>query len=236
MHELQVPAKELRPVGCFVTLTYADEHLPANASLDVEEWKRFVKRLRKKMPFRYLHCGEYGELGRPHYHAAIFGQDFREDREPHSRSDSGEILYTSKTLESVWQKGHCPIGELTWESAAYIARYSVKKLYGELGKEHYGERKPPYLTMSRRPGIGAAWYEKFKDDLFTQDFALHNGEKFGVPKFYDGKLEQEDPSFLEGVKQARSERAKEHWRDQTPERLRVRESVFKERMKRLRRK
>ena len=76
MHEAH---PEINKDNCFITLTFNDENLPKDKSLDVRTFQLFMKRLRKKVkkPLRFYHSGEYGEIKRrPHYHALIFGYDF----------------------------------------------------------------------------------------------------------------------------------------------------------------
>ena len=89
--------------NCFVTLTYSDKNLPKYNSLELRDFQKFMKRLRKHFDggIRFFHCGEYGDKnGRPHYHAILFGIDF-DDREIYKVSDAGYRWYTSKTLESI---------------------------------------------------------------------------------------------------------------------------------------
>lgn len=140
--------------NCFITLTYDNQHLPANGSLVRRDLTNFFKRLRKQYDhkIRYFACGEYGDKGqRPHYHAILFNHHFS-DRRVFS---AGKFpLYISDQLASLWQFGHSIIGEMSFESAAYTARYCVKKITGKDAREHYGERLPEFSAMSRRPGIG----------------------------------------------------------------------------------
>ena len=144
--------------NCFVTLTYNDEHLPANGSLNKRDITLFLKRLRKRYGkgIRYYQCGEYGELlSRPHHHAILFNHDF-EDKQLWSVR-GGVRLYRSASLEQLWPYGYSTIGDVTFESAAYVARYVVKKITGEREGEHYRGKMPEFATMSRRPGIGRGW-------------------------------------------------------------------------------
>lgn len=257
MHEASLHAK-----NCFITLTFNPEFLetrPNVWSLDYHDWRLFMMRLRKRFGpnIRYYHCGEYGQmcancnrslfycdcktqqvvvLGRPHYHACLFGFDF-DDKEVFRVTDTGHVLYTSKALEELWtdpktgiQMGFCTIGDVTFESAAYVARYIMKKITGDQEKidEHYvrfdtGEiLKPEYTTMSRRPGIGAGWFEKYKDDVMKKDRIIMRGIAMKPPKFYDGRFELLDSVGLETVKFNREEEAKKHLDNNTPERLNVR--------------
>lgn len=214
--------------SCFVTLTYAE--LPTGGSLELRDWQLFAKRVRKNVgPFRFFHCGEYGEeTDRPHYHAAIFGLDFRKGARLHSRNHQGDALYVSPLLEELWPHGFAPVGALTWQSAAYIARYVMKKQTGQAAKEVYGDRRPPYVTMSRRPGLGDGWFEKFGNEVFPADEVVLEGKKFQPPRYYDRKLGDEE---LAEVKARRIERVKPE--DNTPERLEVRERVAEARLGRL---
>ena len=133
-HEAQMHEK-----NCFITLTFSDEHLPEDRSVDVRHFQLFMKRLRKRYGdgIRFFHCGEYGDhFGRPHYHACIFNHDF-EDKKIWKQSGSGEIIYRSASLEELWPYGYSSVGEVTFESAAYVARYITKKVTGDPAQEHY---------------------------------------------------------------------------------------------------
>lgn len=206
--------------NCFLTLTYDDDHLPSDLSVDVREWQRFAKRMRKKVgSFRFLHCGEYGDENlRPHYHALIFGKDFSKDRVLFKEKPNP--LWTSETLSDLWPLGFSTIGNLTLETANYVSKYCLKKVTGREGKEFYGGRKPPYATMSRRPGLGAEWFERFQKDLYPSDECVVQGHVYRPPRYYDEKLRDEELKLLK-MKRLRSldrENCSE-------ERLRVREKV-----------
>lgn len=195
--------------NCFLTLTYSDENLPENGSIDVREFQKFIRSLRKeaKAKLRYFHCGEYGsKLLRPHYHALIFGYDFP-DKRLHSTNGLGQRVYRSKTLERLWTKGFSTIGAVTNESAQYVARYTLKKVYGKESEAHYAGRKPEYVTMSRRPGIGSAWYKAFKSDIYPEGILVFNGVKQMPPRYYDSLYQAEDPDGMEEIKEDRKRRA-----------------------------
>lgn len=232
MHEAQLHEQK-----CFITLTYDPAHTPENGSLNYRHFQLFMKRLRKEHggKIRFFSCGEYGDTtGRPHYHAVIYGCDFP-DRQVHSRNGQGQTLWKSETLERLWGLGFCLIGDLTFDSAAYVARYVIKKVNGERAETHYtrvnpvtGEIfkiEPEFIRMSLKPGIGADWYAKYKSDVFPSDFAVFKGARLAVPKFYFRRLESEDPKLHRRLKSARIRRAARHAGDQTPERLAVRKTV-----------
>ena len=223
--------------NCFITLTYNNESLPEDGSLNKKHFQDFMKRLRKKFKnkkIRYYHCGEYGDKNfRPHYHAIIFGLQF--DDQKLFTVNNGEKLYTSEKLEKLWPFGFSTIGTVTFESAAYVARYVMKKVNGKNAKNHYervnndtGEiynLVPEYNTMSRRPGIAAGWFDKYKDDVYPSD-NIHLREKtFRPPKFYDKMYEHLMPNEMEKIKKQRMINMQKHAKDNTAERLAVKEQV-----------
>lgn len=224
--------------NCFLTLTYSDENLPPDGSLRVEDFQNFMKRLRKEFSdkkIRFFHCGEYGEkYGRPHYHACIFNLDFADKYLHRQRGDND--VYRSETLEKLWTSGNSEIGSLTFESAAYVARYITKKVTGPLAHLVYDEvdystgevlreLKPEYVTMSRRPGIGRAWFEKFRSDVFPHDRCVVKGKQMKVPKAYNSYFDLESPLDYAKVRAQREIAASKHEENNTWDRLRVREEV-----------
>lgn len=223
--------------NCFITLTYNDANLPRDGSLDKRHWQLFAKRLRDRVgPFRYFHCGEYGtQTRRAHYHAAIFGLDFAEDRRPYKLTKDGNQLYTSPLLEEIWGMGYAPIGELNFHTAAYVARYIMKKRTGPQAAEHYevtdattGEVHqllPEYTTMSLKPAIGAKWLDRYFSDVYPADEVITNGKPHRPPRAYDKILERRDPELHRQLKLERAKRAQAHSANNTPERLAVREAV-----------
>jgi hypothetical protein len=224
--------------NCFITLTYDDKQLPDDGSVDVKTFQDFMKRLRKKYPskkIRYFHCGEYGsETGRPHYHAVLFGFNFP-DLEYWKTTESGHCLYNSPALSKTWGHGFANVGSVTFESCAYVARYIMKKVTGEKAAEHYCGRKPEYTTMSRRPGIGKEWFEKFKDDVFPHDYVVVNGKKVRPPKFYDSEFEKLDEVLFKKIKARRSKLDEKTRLDNDSFRLPVKEKVKKAQISNLKR-
>lgn len=219
--------------NAFITLTYDDEHLPELCGLKKRDFQLFMKRLRKHAgKLRYYHCGEYGEqTGRPHYHAILFGYQFPDL----VRITTGDgALYYSELLTQIWGKGHTTVGTVTFDSAAYVARYCVKKQTGE-NATHYETLDPesgeihsvqaPYATMSRRPGIGKAWYDKYKGDCYPSDFIIMNGKKMQPPAFYHKQLEQEDPAMHKQITFNRAKQKLMNHKENTSDRLATKEQV-----------
>lgn len=192
--------------NCFITLTFADEHLAPDGSLHLEDFQKFMKRFRKKfsdVTIRFFHCGEYGTLNlRPHHHAIIFNFDFHDKYL--WKVYNGINYYRSPTLEKLWPFGMSTIGDVTFESAAYVARYCVKKFTGDLAAMVYDGLKPEYCTMSRRPGIGREWFLKFKNDVFPSDRVVIRSDLIVKPsKYYDKLYDILDHDAFEVVKTKR---------------------------------
>lgn len=251
--------------NCFITLTYDDEHLPSSyvseggylsGSLNPVDFTLFMKRLRRrfqglepvpdssaKNPYqiRYYQCGEYGErTHRPHHHACIFNFVFPDLVRTGSRN--GNDYYESEILNELWGKGRCIIGELTADSAGYVARYCQKKITGSISAEHYHrvdqrdgrliQLVPEYATMSRRPGIGAYWFSKYHTDVYPLDRVVMTGARLKKPpRFYDKMLKRKDEHFFRDLKARRVARAalsKEH---NTPYHLAASETMLLAKLK-----
>ncbi len=237
VHEAQMHSK-----NCFITLTYGPKHLPADGGLVLKDWQSFAKRLRRSCGrFRYFMCGEYGEENlRPHYHACIFGLDFIADRGLW-KDDVVAPLFVSPLLSETWGLGFASVGALNFKSAAYTARYVMKK--ARVGSEDYAREvdkrtgevsyvRPPFVTMSRRPGLGSTWFAQFKSDVYPADEVVIDAKRMRPPRFYDLKLGDDE---LDVYKVKRRRALVNHGKDLTPERLVVREKVFRGRLKLLER-
>jgi hypothetical protein len=252
--------------NCFLTLTYNDENLPKDMSLHYDHFQKFMKRFRKshkgfepssngKYPIRYYMAGEYGEqFGRPHFHACVFNYDF-DDKVFFKSTGSGSRIYTSATLEGLWPYGYSSIGDVNFQSAAYVARYIMKKITGKVhvddsGKvvdpeRHYehcdletGElvkRTPEFNKMSLKPGIGFDWFQEYKTDVYPHDYVIVNGKKVRPPRFYDKKFKVEHPEEFEVIEFNRESSARKRYEDNTDERLAVKEKVAKARLRLLKR-
>ena len=263
VHEAQMHQQ-----NSFITLTYEKDE--EAISLNSRHFSRFMKRLRKTYEpeqIRFYHCGEYGTarddedqpiphplvekrtaLGRAHHHAILFGIDFSDKQFFSQRKDI--ITYTSPTLERIWRQdknhsgGFITLGDVNVNTAAYVARYCMKKLGGELGELYYskvdkhGELirvKPEFTTMSRRQGIGYSWFEKYANDLFPWDEAIHDGKKYSVPKYYLTLLEREAPTMYQDLKEERRRKFAKHAADNTPQRLAAKEKVKQRQLQSLKR-
>ena len=170
--------------ACFVTLTYspekvpyaADENgIPVTGSLEPEDVRLFLYRLRKRLKprkFRYYIVGEYGEKSeRPHYHGAFFGMD---------RADQEHFEAAWKDPEDHEPIGFVDVGDLTNDSAQYIAGYVTKKLSSEDSRMH--GRYPEFSRQSNRPGIGASAVEDLLKDFDCTSVKKHIEVNGDLPK------------------------------------------------------
>ena len=239
-----VHESQLYDFNSFVTLTYDDLHLPPNNSLVYRDFQLFMKRLRKStaQSIRFYMCGEYGDtFYRPHFHACLFNCFFH-DRSFLKSLPSGSNLYRSSQLESLWPQGFSSIGDVTFESAAYIARYIVKKVTGPNSAAHYtrldpetGELTsvtPEFTRMSLKPGIGYNWYKQFSSDVFglDHDYVVIRGIKMKPPRYYDSLLKSTEDFTSDYIEFLRAQKAQNVAHDNTPERLVTRELVTRSRL------
>lgn len=222
-HEAQLYEK-----NCFLTLTYSDEHLPEHGSLRYYDVQKFLKRFRRgrrgcdpgargSYPIRFFAAGEYGETSyRAHYHLLVFNFDFP-DKYYWRTSESGEKLYRSDSAEALWSVKSSPlgaveIGSVTPRSAAYVSGYAQKKMSGRY-RDFYSwvdtrtgevcEVKPEFCVMSRKPGLGADWYDRYASDVLPRDYVVVEGRKTKVPRFYSERFKARDPSGFEVIQAKR---------------------------------
>jgi len=235
--------------NCFLTLTYGNreglepDREMASVSLNYSHFSGFMKRLRSRFPkdkISFLACGEYGETNpntgvidggkyRAHFHALLFGFNFP-DRVP-CRLIGGADMHNSAILDATWSHGACKIGDVTFESAAYVARYAMKKVTGDLAEAAYtvvtedGEmisRTPEMLVMSKRPAIGKRWFEQFGKHVYHRDAVVARGVEMQPPRYYDKLL----PEVVRGmVSRERAARGALRSEDHTDSRNNVRAVV-----------
>lgn len=187
----------------FVTLTYDEAHVPAE--LVPDHLRLFIKALRRKARscediltdgsgIRFFACGEYGgTTGRPHYHALLFNCAFSD------KYKVAKDLYMSSALASLWKKGEHKIGEVTADSAAYVAKYNCKSGSKEYCDEDGVVLRKPFLRMSRRPGIGSRWLARFHEDL-RHGFLVSDGFATRIPRAYLRRLERDNPQLADEIR------------------------------------
>ena len=220
----------------FVTLTYDDDHIPVidfAKSVDEDtgelldtgtlqtlckrDLQLFNKRLRKHFKddkIRFFACGEYGEnTARPHYHVIYFDLHIK-DLKFFKMSRLGDKYYISDTLTRLWGKGHVLLAQLTWESAAYVARYVTKKFSGDLAKYWYDDigLTAPFTVMSRRPGIASNYFDYNASDLLKFDggvISTKTGAKiYPNPRYFKRKLDFLFPEEYGNIKVQKMQNAR----------------------------
>lgn len=196
----------------FITLTYDDECIISIEQYDDEtgeifsfptllkrDLQLFWKRLRKNtgQKFRYYACGEYGDVThRPHYHAIVFGLELN-DLE-YYKSDGHFVYYNSQLLSDTWGYGHVVVALACWETAAYTARYVMKKQKG-LTASVYDELniESEFVVMSRRPGIARDYFDRQGKEVFEYDRIYvdsgKDSKEFVPPRYYKRLLDNIDP-------------------------------------------
>lgn len=243
--------------NAFITLTWKPELLCTH-SLVHRDWQLFMKRLRRYIDrhaqhapsghllgkkVRYYMAGEYGsQHRRPHFHACLFGYDFP-DKKYWRTTPSKSKLYTSATLDKLWGNGFTSVGAVTFESAAYIARYIMAKITGPNAWQYYehtdettGEITdllPEYNKMSLNPAIGKSWLEKYAADAYPEGKILIRGYKSKTPKYYDKQYKKTDREQWEEMKNKRELEALQYRDDNTPQRLKAKETVAKAKINQL---
>lgn len=203
MHEA-----ELHEENCFGTLTYEDAFLPQFGSLDKRAFPLFMKRLRKDIwprKVKYLMCGEYGSLGRPHYHFLLFGYAAAAEQLERWWSVKGKVM------------GFVTSGPLTVARARYVCHYVLKKTDVASGRRRYWnedgvEIESEFALMSRGGrtgrGLGYGWYEKFGAEVQRMDSVVVEGAECMPPRYYDKLLAERDEVLAEVVKLRRMRKAR----------------------------
>lgn len=228
---------KLHPDAIFLTLTYDDENLPHGGSLFHDHISDFVRALRQKLKrkrieatIRYFGVGEYGgELGRPHYHVILFGWFPPDVRLAYVKRNfsryspefqamfgaEGIKHYSSDIISSVWAKGMAHFSTVSPATMQYVTKFHIDKVTGDKAVDFYqssiGDEvyslEPETARMSRMPGLGTGWIEKYWRDVYPRGHLItRNGVPFAPPKFYDRWLEDNKPEVFESVKAKRDER------------------------------
>lgn len=219
-------AKECPRGSIFVTATYKELKSPY---LNYADWQGFMKRLReeitrnvtdkevrKALRVGFMVTGEYGDkTKRPHWHAILFNYEPHDGRYKYS-NDRGDKVYESETLTRLWKHGIIEYGNVTIESAGYVARYAAKKLnHGRDGEHDY----EPVHRTSCVNAMGKRWIEKYWKQTFEQGFVrLPNGQPIRIPRYYEDWCKKHQPEMYEhyvtNVKTEVMKRAEEKKREE----------------------
>lgn len=202
LHELRVSSS-----AHFITLTYDEKNMPYGIlpTLVKRDFQLFMKRLRDRTEnkVRYYAVGEYGEKsGRPHYHAIIFNLAVDE-------------IDTFEMVDGAWHFGMIYIGAVTPASIGYVTKYLINNF------EDKGAREKPFSIMSRRPGIGDQYVERYRSyhekDVNRNYIVLPGGNKTRMPRYYRDRLYNEDQRQIQSAvalnKMAReNQKKREKWK------------------------
>lgn len=234
--------------ACFVTLTYDDFNLPPGGSLRYRDVQLFLKRLRKAFggkQIRFFCCGEYGEsTRRAHYHLILYGIRFDDAAIfKESMANQGEkwSTCTSVKLNAIWGKGFATVQDFSVGAAGYVARYCIKKVNGDRADAYYQVTDsdgvihrlvPEFARMSTRPGIGASWFEKYRDSVYMPDgYVGATKTRTSVPAYYDKLEKRRNDRFDETIAYPRQLHGRSVAHDNTTERLAVKDEVLRAKMK-----
>jgi len=189
----------------------------------------WLKRLRRDAtsPIRFFASGEYGERNlRPHYHAIIFGLSVRD----------------KWMIDETWGMGNTQTVAASVATIAYVAGYTAKKLGWKEKPRMIVDREtgelisswqPPFIQMSRRPGLGGHAREYPNS---WRDFAIMDGHRVPVPRFlHESWKAQATPEQIQTLKREKLSRAE--IRDTSETRLQAAEliALAKQRLKDIKR-
>jgi len=175
----------------FFTITYDEDHMDS-LELVREDLMTFIRTLRDSQRYyydndniRYFGCGEYGGAnGRRHFHLILYNAIIQ-DLEP-CKVSSGELLYSSKYIDSLWTKGFIWIGVAKPGSMMYVAQYVFKKQKKNRDGEY--DFAPEFVCCSTMPGIGYDWLFHHRSDIVRDHgvylFTDHRWKLFPPPKYF----------------------------------------------------
>lgn len=170
-HRISLEALQ-HPENAFLTLTYSDDCLPSDYSLNPKHFSGFMKRLRKRVSprlVRYVGVGEYGDqTERPHYHAIIFNHPTCLRGVSQVSRRTGRCCSVCDLYTSAWAQGHVHCGQVSLDSISYVCGYVVKKMTRSDDSRLNG-RHPEFARMSNRPGIGASAMDDLSSLLLGLD-------------------------------------------------------------------
>lgn len=209
----------------FITLTYSDEHLKSD-KLQYPDFQQFMKRLRfshQNNQIGMFVTGEYGELKkRPHWHALIFGWRPRDLTYKYS-NERGDKIYSSESLDTLWGYGISEVGNVTFESAGYCARYAAKKLVHGNDKDHDFH---PISKKSSKNAIGKRFLELYWQDIFNHgDVILKDGTKTSIPRYYVKWLQKHQPAawerYIIKIREEKIQKAQQRSNEEKEEQARI---------------
>lgn len=178
----------------FTTLTYRDSELPKDFSIHKRELENFFHDLRndcRNRKIKFLASGEYGDKGRPHYHAIIFGIGLSNEKRIIGATD--ETFNSENSLiEKNWTKGNVFNGAVTYNSCRYTASYVFKKYYDELKEEIYTDNGLEVPFQKTSNGLGKQWYLDYGKQTLERGYIMFNGIKHTIPRYFLKLFEKDE--------------------------------------------
>lgn len=173
------------------TLTYKPACLPANGELRYKDVQDFFKRLRRKLDrlhlptdFRYICAGEYGKLGRPHYHVIMYNNPFRCDE-----TQTKKFAALEKLIFDAWGMSEPQARDFHQcygATSAYVTKYLCKSFRftnhvykpfvhcslknGGLGRRRLETKKDFYRNNLAQPSFD---YRDRKGSVKTVNFSSY---------------------------------------------------------------
>lgn len=219
------------PTGTFYDV---GEKKLKDTDLNPRHLQLFMKRLRSKCKrefgvdgVRFYASGEYGDLyDRPHYHLCLFGMPDLSSDLTFLKQNGSIKHYTSSFLSDVWSEDDISIGyhsicDFTYDTAAYTGRYMTKKVKSipfkltqeldhDLIEQSNGViRNNPFARMSRRPGLGAQYFNDHSFDILRSDSIPYQKDHKAFlaksPRYFDKLFDDIDPTFLDANRDLRRE-------------------------------
>lgn len=201
----------LHEQSVFVTLTYDDDNLPESNELigvlDASHTTNFLKCLRHVAPLgriRFYLAGEYGDqTQRPHYHLILFNYPrCTWGGTRHFKDIRRGCCPPCDLIRDTWGKGRIELGDVTPESAQYVAGYTLKKM------THMNDPRlqrgnvwlpPEFSRKSLKPGLGAGMMQHIAKipfilaagEIDVPSSLAHGKKIFPLGRYLKGKLREE---------------------------------------------
>lgn len=138
------------------------------------------------------------------------------------RSDGSFDYYHSPDIYDAWSDrnkvsmGFHEISDFSYDTAAYVARYMMKKQRGQSVveatnrdlPEGFELRSNAFAHQSRMPGLGYQYFQDHKDDIYGYDILYYQKEfklfKSKPPRYFDKLYDLEEPEIMEAIKDDRA--------------------------------
>lgn len=214
-----------------LTLTYDDvgiQHLNRSSglySLNYDDCRQFLKRLRNRffkpresdlfcfpglsIRIRFFASGEYGSLGRPHFHIVLFGFDFSKyDRLILQNETAQGPVFSSALIGDLWPYGFNTVLSAGPSACGYVTGYVMKKL-GSLDKYSVLGLQPERSFMSTHPAIGSEFFRRNADIIRECNGYVNpiTGDYHPVPRFALRTVFSDDLGFIAKVNYQKKESA-----------------------------